>query len=66
MLNVNYFVIGSDDNSISILNTKDYSTSCVLNGHTQGVRSIETLPSGEIISGSMDQTIRIWSVEEVT
>lgn len=66
LLNHNYFVIGSDDNNVSILNTKDYTTSCVLTGHTQGVRALETMKNGDIISGSMDQTIRIWSVEEVT
>ena len=66
LLNQNYFVIGSDDNNVSILNTKDYTTSCVLTGHTQGVRALETMKNGDIISGSMDQTIRIWSVEEVT
>jgi WD40 repeat protein len=45
-------VIGSMDNS--------------LNGHVRSVMALETLPSGDIVSGSVDKTIKIWKSTNFT
>lgn len=33
----------------------------ILRGHTGGVRSLELLPNGYLVSASYDKTVRIWS-----
>ena len=39
---------------------------CTLTGHTYGVRTIARLPERQIISGSSDNTIKIWNLDGKT
>jgi WD40 repeat protein len=48
-------------NIIYILDTVDYEPKLSLHGHKQLIVSVAELPEGDIISGSYDKTIRLWS-----
>lgn len=43
---------------------KDGKCTAVLEGHTGAVQCVLYLPSGEIVSGSNDNSIRVWSGEK--
>ena len=44
----------------SVALKKDYREVGVLSGHTDRVFCLQALPDGRIVSGSADNTIRIW------
>jgi WD40 repeat protein len=60
----NHIVSGSRDKSIRVwdADTGEASVS-PLQGHTEMVYSVTTLPDGRIVSGSYDRTIWVWGAE---
>ena len=46
----------------SIVAKKDYIATDKLEGHTSSVECLQAVPDGRIISGSNDNTLRIWSL----
>jgi WD40 repeat protein len=46
---------------IKIWNPNDGTLKRTINGHTGSVITLTTLPNGDIVSGSGDRTIKIWS-----
>ena len=66
------FATGSEDNSVRVWDISNLSTSNseapkliqILKGHTQDVYALEFLDEDRIVSGSGDQTLKLWSVSE--
>lgn len=51
-------------NTLIAQNIKDVKCIKTLEGHTKGVRSVAFSPDGKhIVSGSNDNTIKIWEIE---
>lgn len=55
-------VSGSGDGTIRIWDTRARSTVRILQGHTDGVRSI-SISGDSIASGSWDRTVRLWDIK---
>lgn len=67
----NLFATGSEDNSIRVWDISTLSTGTeapkliqTLKGHTQDVYALEFLDEDRIVSGSGDQSLKLWSVSE--
>ena len=63
-LNINYGFSNKNEFSSSINEQKEKQLNCtkILNGHTEKVVTLIELSSGQIASGSYDNTIRIWNI----
>lgn len=55
------FVSGASDNVCVVWDLKG-NTHCTLTGHSGSVNSIDQLPSGDIITGSFDRSVKIWKM----
>jgi len=60
--NSDYLAFGNMDNTITILNYKNWEWLHTLTMHTGAVKSVASIPNTDyIISGSDDKTIKIWN-----
>ena len=48
---------------LEIIERKEGNVLSTLQGHEEGIRCIEELSSGELVTGSWDSTIRIWDLK---
>lgn len=53
--------IGLHNNSIQIWNIETGTLKKAFNGHKRAISALETLPNGNLISASEDETIKIWT-----
>ena len=61
MQNGAYFISASDDTYIKVWDAKLYWLINTISGHTGNVNILEVLSSGQIMSGSSDNTVKIWN-----
>ncbi len=54
--------VGSERNALLLLAVPDLSEKQRLPGHTKGVSSVVFSSAGQLVSGSYDTTVRVWSV----
>lgn len=54
-------ISGSFDYSVRIWNVDQAECLAMLEGHTDDVHAVAVLPNGDILSGSRDRTIRVWT-----
>jgi WD40 repeat protein len=54
-------VSGSKDETIKIWDPKNGTLKFTLNGHTGAVYALISLPNDDIVSGSIDKTVIIWT-----
>jgi WD40 repeat protein len=62
----NKLAAGGDDNKIYIMDTSSYTVSAPMTGHTAGVYFLDVTFSGLLISGSLDNSIRLWNISTST
>jgi len=58
------FVTGSSDNSIIIYNNKTFKSDLKINEHNRDVACVIQLNSGELVSCSWDNTIKIYNINK--
>ena len=58
----NYFITGSDDNTIKLWNLNTGELELTLSGHSRTVSSV-AVSGDKIVSGSADNTIKMWQLQ---
>ena len=61
MQNGTYFISASDDTYIKVWDATLYWLINTITGHTANVNILEILSNGQIMSGSSDNTVKIWN-----
>jgi WD40 repeat protein len=61
MQNGAYFISASDDTYIKVWDATLYWLINTITGHTGNVNILEVLSNGQIVSGSSDNTVKIWN-----
>ena len=54
------------DNKIYIYNNTTFENELILTGHSFIVRVLYTMANGQLLSGSADKTIRLWTIQKNT
>lgn len=60
-ISVLYFVSGSTDKTLKMWRKSDFSLFSTLTGHTNTVSCFDILANGSLISGSLDNRVKIWT-----
>lgn len=54
-------VAASDDGTLKVINTLDFSVAADLSGHDKAVQCVKFAPNDAyLVSGSSDSTVRVW------
>jgi WD40 repeat protein len=57
-----YVASSSKDKTVNIWDPNTWNSICVYKGHTQTVNGLDQIDKDTLVSGSYDQTIRIWKI----
>jgi WD40 repeat protein len=57
------FVVGGDDNAIRVFQCRTHEEIQTVRGHRHRVRALVVLPTGHLVSGSDDYTMRLWDLK---
>jgi WD40 repeat protein len=58
-------IVGSCENDVTIHNPETGDCEGIFKGHTDRVSCIAVLPDGRIVTGSCDNTLRLWNVQSL-